>query len=146
MTGAEICCVRILRPLLEPEPCECRFALAPDIHAPTEPPECVEGTLDARWCPCRRLLYRRATKTMAAPYNRPPVAIGAAMAAAVGETGEELLASPPKGAPPPWAPGETVEEGDAPVALPASSGWPAIRGMDGRMRLMSVATVASGLS
>jgi len=144
MTGAEICCVRMLRLLLESEPCEF-LARAPLIHIPTEPPENVDGTLLARAWPCFLLRYRRATKTIDAPYRIPPAAIGAAMAAAVLDTGEELLASPPKGAPPPCEPGETVAEDDDPVAETASIGWPARIGIEGTMRLINVAIVGFGL-
>jgi len=144
MTGAEICCVRMLRPLLESEPCEFR-ARAPLIHAPTEPPECVDGTLLARAWPCFLRLYRRATKTIDAPHSTPPAAIGMAMAAADLDMGDELLESPPNGAPPPWEPGEMVAEFDDPVAVAASIGWPASRGIEGTMRLISVAIVGFGL-
>src|ERR1700760_2307651 len=101
MTGAEISCDRILRPLLVlPLP---RLPLLEWLPLPLRPPDIQTGSpwreLVLR-CAFRRALYLLATNTIATAYDNPPKATGPAIKAEDVRTGSVFPESALKGLPP----------------------------------------------
>lgn len=113
MTGAEICCVLMLRPWLVLLPRLPRLAgvmrplRAPCIHAAAPPgmePKVLRPELGReleRWWAMRLFLYRRATKNMAAPYAMAPTMAPLATMALVEFTLRLAPMSPPMAPPSP---------------------------------------------